>query len=127
MIYELPFPPTVNHYYATVPGPKSPDGHRRSMLVITADGRHWQKRVRAAIGAATPVDGRVKVRIWLWFPRAGKLDLDNRVKPLLDVLTKCGVWGDDSQVEELRVSRRGIVRPNGRCLVSVVAMDRRLF
>lgn len=36
----------------------------------------------------------------------GKPDTDNLAKPILDALTKAGMWKDDSQVADLYVSKR---------------------
>jgi crossover junction endodeoxyribonuclease RusA len=34
------------------------------------------------------------------------MDLDNLPKGMLDALTHAGVWGDDSQIDDLQVTRQ---------------------
>ena len=48
----------------------------------------------------------------------GKPDLDNLAKPILDELTEAGMWLDDSQVIDLRVSKRWANKTPG-CAVYV--------
>lgn len=57
----------------------------------------------------TPVS--VEVRVVATRPRTGKLahprgDCDNYAKGPLDVMTKVGVWKDDSLVHTLKISKR---------------------
>ena len=54
---------------------------------------------------------QVVIRIVCTKPKTGKLafpkgDVDNYAKGILDVMTKAGVWQDDTQVIRLDVSKR---------------------
>ena len=51
----------------------------------------WLKPPKTAVGLPRPLRGA---------------DADNLAKPVLDVCTKCGYWGDDAQVCRLTVDKR---------------------
>lgn len=112
----LDYPPSVNHIY------------RRRGGRVFSDPR--VAAFRAAVGAdvlkqiglplpriETPVD----VTITLHPPNDAKTrDIDNPIKAAFDALTKAGVWKDDSQVKELRVSMKEPMN-GGRMYVEVRA------
>jgi crossover junction endodeoxyribonuclease RusA len=95
----LPFPPSTNTYWRSVPGKGvliSQKGRTyRSAVQALAVSQGWRK-----FGAA-----RVTVTIEAWMPDKRRRDLDNLLKATLDALTHAGVWDDDSQIDELRISR----------------------
>ena len=47
----------------------------------------------------------VMVEIEAYMPDKRRRDLDNVLKALLDSLTHGGLWGDDDQVDDLRIYR----------------------
>jgi crossover junction endodeoxyribonuclease RusA len=50
-------------------------------------------------------------------PRSRRIfDIDNLLKAILDSLMDAGVYDDDSQVDDLRITR-GDPCPNGACIV----------
>jgi len=51
------------------------------------------------------ISDHVAVRIEVYVPDWRRRDLDNRPKGVLDALTYARVWGDDHQVDELRLIR----------------------
>jgi crossover junction endodeoxyribonuclease RusA len=68
----------------------------------------------------------VSVEIDVFPPDKRVRDLDNILKPLLDAMTAAGCWHDDSQVANLRVTRRGVVS-GGRVDVVVQQIEPMLF
>jgi crossover junction endodeoxyribonuclease RusA len=103
---RLPYPPTVNNYYAVVRGRK----------ILSAKGRQY--KVDAAVellrqSAPRNLTGRLEVLIDLYPPDRRKRDIDGPVKACLDALQDYGLFVDDSQIDDLRIRRRergGFVR-----------------
>jgi crossover junction endodeoxyribonuclease RusA len=107
---ELPFPPSVNHYYRRV-GPRT---------LISREGRRFRERVcslLAAIGVR-PLAGPLRLEIDVYPPDRRRRDVDNLQKGLLDALEHGGLYRNDSQIADLRIKRRGCV-PGGRTLVRI--------
>lgn len=113
----LPYPPSINTYWRHV-------GQR---VLISANGRRYRRAVGDAvllgIGAGQiaedPLPGRLAVLVEAAPPDRRARDLDNILKALLDALTHAGVWLDDSQIDDLRIVRRGPER-GGRVVVHVI-------
>jgi len=111
MRFELPWPPTMNHYYTVARGRK----------ILSRKGRIYKALVRGLLftgspGAVYPAE-RLALDVTLYPPRLGKWDLDNRAKPLLDAMNGL-VYGDDSQLDRLTLVRGEKVR-YGRCEIFV--------
>lgn len=60
-----------------------------------------------------PIEGPVALVADIRHPRpkstklpAGRGDLDNLIKPALDVITKLGIWRDDGQITRLNIQKR---------------------
>lgn len=105
MILNLPFPPSVNQYY------RSPNkGPLAGRTLISEKGRAYRDAVRILASAGKPIAGRVAVVIEAFMPDNRRRDLDNLTKALLDSLTHAGVWLDDSQIDDLRIIRRGVLK-----------------
>jgi len=95
---ELPFPPSLNHYYRRV-GPRT---------LISREGRTYREKV-CAIVAATGVPtfkGPVEVKVELYPPDRRRRDVDNALKSLLDALEKGGAYRNDSQIVTLVAHKR---------------------
>jgi crossover junction endodeoxyribonuclease RusA len=107
---ELPFPPSVNHYYRRV-GPRT---------LISREGRRFRERVCAVLAATRvdPLAGPLTVEIEIYPPDRRRRDIDNVQKALLDALQHGGAYRDDSQIEDLRIKRCDCV-PAGRTLVRI--------
>ena len=90
---ELPFPPSINHYYRHV-GPRT---------LISREGRAFRRKVCSALSAAgvKPASGPLAVGLELYPPDRRRRDIDNVQKPLLDALEKGGAYYDDSQIKKL--------------------------
>ena len=110
MTFDLPYPPSVNHYWAA-------SGKRR---YISHAGRKFRRDAFCLIKSQRPVmtARAVCLTILVWPPDHRRRDLDNILKPVLDVLQYAGVIKDDSQVAELIV-RRNVVKRQGATRVTV--------
>jgi hypothetical protein len=69
-----------------------------------------------------PPTSTLSVRLLAYPPDRRIRDLDNLPKGVLDALTHAGVWGDDSQIDDLRIVR-GSVTPGGRMEISIVGIE----
>lgn len=109
-VYELPYPPSVNHYWRRV-------GFR---TLISRGGRRYRRDVVAllAAGRAAPLRGRLELVVHVFPPDDRRRDLDNLQKALCDALQHAGVYADDSQIDRLDV-HRGPVVPGGKVVVQI--------
>ena len=112
---ELPYPPSVNHYWR----------HVGSRVHISAKGRAFRRKVRLTLRAldVRPLDGALKVTVDLHPPDRRRRDVDNAMKALLDALEHGGAYHDDGQIDRLEVERRCIVK-GGKCVVTIEEMKR---
>jgi len=111
---ELPYPPSVNHYWRRV-------GAR---TLISREGRRFRRSVcaRLAVRKAQPMTGRVAVHVTAHPPDRRRRDLDNAMKALLDALAHGGVYEDDGQIDRIEIER-GEVAPGGKVVVRITPMD----
>jgi crossover junction endodeoxyribonuclease RusA len=109
-VFELPYPPSVNHYWRRV-------GFR---TLISRGGRRYRRDVVAllAAGRAAPLHGRLELVVHVFPPDDRRRDLDNLQKALCDALQHAGVYADDSQIDRLDV-HRGPVVPGGKVVVQI--------
>jgi len=116
--YDLPWPPSVNTYWRSVVI------KRAVRVLISQAGRNYRKAAIEAIGRreAPPLSSRLSVRINAMPPDRRKRDLDNIPKAVLDALTHAGVWEDDSQIDQLLVTR-GDVTKGGEIRVSIIELE----
>ncbi len=105
---ELPFPPSVNHYYRRV-GPRT---------LISREGRRFRERVCALLASLgiAGLEGPLHLEIEVYPPNGQRRDIDNVQKALLDAIQHGGLYADDSQIKKLNIEMRGPVR-GGRTLV----------
>lgn len=100
----LPLAPSTNTYWRHV-------GHK---VLLSANGRKYRAdgiaTIWQAIGRPKPMKGRIALHIVVHPRDKREIDLDNRLKALLDLLTHAEVYGDDSQVDKMTVVRGEIVK-----------------
>ncbi len=104
----LPWPPALNHLYATF----------RGRRILSRDGRAYHQRIAVMLRGKRPtMTERLRVVIEAFPPDRRRRDIDGVCKALLDSLTKAGVWTDDSLIDDLRILRRDVVK-GGSILLS---------
>lgn len=117
MLFELPFPPSINGYWRCVGGQNR----------LSKKGREFRSSAVLALKCSkympkAPVEGRLSVTIYLHCPTKRKYDIDNFAKAILDSLTYAGVWEDDEQVDRLLINR-GVVKKGGQASIIVARAD----
>ena len=98
LFLTLPFPPSMNTYWRNF----------RGRTVLSKAGREYKEKVADYCAEYNvPKLGEAKLRIsMVLFPRdKRKIDIDNRIKCVLDALQDAGVFDDDFQVDELSIVR----------------------
>lgn len=117
----LPYPPTLNTGWRCLAG-----------KMVLAKRQRIFRRVVAERVAAIQRDKdkpyqpmgllRCAVEVSVYPPTKRRYDLDNLAKPLLDALMHAGVFEDDSQVQQLLLTKGDIDKPLGSCFVIVQAL-----
>ena len=105
----LPWPPSVNAMHRTFKG----------RVIRSERYRRWREDatdVLAAIGGPRGIAGPVRLELELRPGTRRAFDLDNRVKPVQDVLAAVGVIRDDRQVVDLHVWRGPQATPAERAV-----------
>ena len=95
---ELPFPPSMNTYWRNF----------RGRTVLSKNGRQFKLDVQNyIIEKNIPKFGDKKLKITMILrPRdKRKIDIDNRIKAVLDSLQDAGVFDDDFQVDHIEMIR----------------------
>ena len=107
---ELPYPPSINHYWRRV-GPRT---------LISREGRRFRQRVLAILAAlgVEPLLGRLAVQGEDFPPDGRRRDIDNVQKALLDALQHGGAYADDSQIVQLAIETREPVE-GGKTVVRI--------
>ena len=96
--FTLPFPPSMNTYWRNF----------RGRTVISKNGREFREAViKFVIDNNIPKFGDKKLKLTLILrPRdKRKIDIDNRIKAVLDALEHAGVFDDDFQVDHIEMIR----------------------
>lgn len=120
MILELPFPPSVNHYWGTrVVG----SGKRKFIQRYIAEaGQKFRIAVHEIflVGNITQkFSGPLACTVDLYPPCNRRRDCDNYCKGLLDALGSAGLYNDDSQIIDLHI-RMHAKRAPGHVRVEIV-------
>jgi Holliday junction resolvase RusA-like endonuclease len=112
---ELPYPPSVNHYWRRV-------GAR---TLISRGGRAFRIAVCSilAVHGTRPIDGSLEVVIELFPPDRRRRDVGNTQKALLDALAHGGAYHDDSQIIHLDMWKRKPIPPDGKVTVRIRKLE----
>ena len=108
--FELPWPPSVNHYYRRV-GPRT---------LISRAGREFRRQVGRILAArgVPPTVNRPAVTVEVYPPDRRRRDIDNLLKAVLDALQHGGAFPDDSRIVWLLIHRTQVMR-GGRVVVTI--------
>lgn len=111
----LPFPPSLNTYWRNF----------RGRMVLSEKGRAYKQAIAEYVSENNvPKYGEQKLKITMILqPRdKRKIDIDNRIKCVLDSLQDAGVFDDDFHVDELHVMRGEQVK-GGKLLLTIEVID----
>ena len=115
LLLSLPFPPSVNTYYRNF----------RGMMVLSKEGRDYKNAVAEYlidVNAPKLGDAKLKIEMVLRPRDKRKIDIDNRIKAVLDSLQDAGLFDDDYQVDDLRIIRGEPIK-NGKLLVMIEEIE----
>lgn len=115
MHFVLPFPPSINSYYRVF----------NNRILLSAEGRKYKKAVREYVmllGLKPLKDAKLKIEMFLQPRDKRKIDIDNRIKSVLDALQDAGLFDDDFQIDELTI-RRGTPVEGGRLFVKIEEVE----
>lgn len=110
---ELPMPPSINGYWRAF----------RGRQIISEAGREYRKALVSAYGGGQGQQfgsARLSVTLSVHAADRRRHDLDNVCKAILDGLTHCGIYDDDSQIDDLRIVR-GKIEPKHPCVIARIA------
>ena len=118
--FELPWPPTTNHWLKPIRMGKS------LRMMKSKDGKEYAKLVLMTMHNAglsgEKLTGRLYVKITLNPPTLRKYDVDNRTKAIFDSLSECDFWEDDEQVDRLTIIKGEKIK-GGNVLVKITKLD----
>ena len=127
-VINLPWPPSVNTYWRSLVMPvgrkqdAAPGKPRkfRSAVILSEEGRQYRELVAKRVREQrVPVHtGKLAVWIHCMPPDRRARDLDNLPKGVLDGLKHAGVFRDDSDIDDLRVTRFGVT-PGGALQIQI--------
>ena len=105
---KLPYPPSMNHYYRSW----------RNRVVISAAGVRYRQDVATITEGHRKLLGRIRLELTVCPPDLRRRDMDNVLKATLDAMQHAGIYDDDSQIDQLVVTRGNKVV--GGCLFVVL-------
>lgn len=93
MIFQLPWGPSANAIWRNGANGTHLSSKYREFLDASLASWYEQGRPR--------VRGELTVHLYLFPPDSRPRDVDNRIKPALDAMTKIGFWEDDRVVKKV--------------------------
>lgn len=104
----IPFPPSVNHMYATNMG------SRRIARYKTKAARKFMNDAVLLLRAARPAGwesrGTFAIAVGLILPDRRKRDADNHIKAVQDAIQAAGIVHDDCMVSHITIEKWGVER-----------------
>ena len=98
---ELPWPPTINHYYRNT----------KAGIFLGKSGRLYRAEVLQVVKyeakITKPLESELEMAVKLFPPNRRSFDLDNRLKALLDAMEHAGVYCNDRQIRKLYIEDTG--------------------
>ena len=110
MRFIIPYPPSVNRMWRTY----------RGRILLSKEGRAYYDECTLGVASQRggTMRGPVKVRLWVSPPDRRRRDLDNVLKPIMDLGTKAKIWDDDSQLVEIHATKEDPIK-GGRVVMEV--------
>lgn len=103
--FSMPWPPTVNHYHQPV---RMGRGVRIIKSKVAKEYAKDCEKWFADLGLENemiPEDKKLSMRLVLSPPTLARYDVDNRTKGVMDALSNCNFYVDDSQIYRLVVEK----------------------
>lgn len=114
--FEMPWPPTVNHWH-------QPCGNR---IIKGAKAREYESKAVAYLKSLNlnreSLSSDLRVSLTLYPPTLARYDIDNRTKGVFDSLSAAGFWIDDCQVVSLTIKKAEKIK-FGKVTVEVWVCD----
>ena len=113
MVIELPWPPSVNHYWR----------RQGSRYFVSSEGKQYRDSVfylSREFRGLFKLKERLSVHIQAYPPDKRRRDLDNIFKATLDCLQYAQVYEDDSQIDFLAIKR--MTEFKGKIIVEITAI-----
>ena len=118
--FEMPWPPTVNHYHQPARIGKG------ARIIKGAKARQYAEMADKYLETMDLCDinlsERLSVKLTLHPPTLAKYDIDNRTKGVFDALSNANFWADDEQVDRLSIRKAEKIK-GGLVIVRVDIID----
>jgi len=129
--FELPWPPSVNNYKKIGKIVKTQSGKLYQQRINNNETKMFYFEVYMISKKIMPTEGskfaisdqiELEVSIDLHPPHQKRYDVDNRLKVLLDSLTRAKIIKDDSQIRRLIVQKKPMIE-HGKTIVSIRILE----
>lgn len=109
--FEIPWPPSVNHYYR----------HFQNRVLISREGRQYRETVMAKFrdNPQPAFTGPIELYAEFYPPDSRRRDLDNLLKCTQDTLQHAGLYTDDAQIAQIHIIKRTPMPPDGLVYVRI--------
>jgi crossover junction endodeoxyribonuclease RusA len=115
---ELPWPPSVNHYWRHVP--------KFHGAIVSREGRAYREAVKRIVRESGIVrqDGAIQINRILYCPDWRERDEDNTAKAIYDGLCHAGAIQGDQFVCRSVAEKRKDADGRGKVTVQIIRLDR---